>query len=124
MNIQEIMIRKFNKVVVPIKGGETPIETIGQFMVNINDLGYTIDSELMISLTKLDKEEVIKFCNEVVDGLKELIGASEPYRPMYPNFPEQVADASSLRLYWDAMLHGAGLFIGKNILPKTATKDR
>ena len=42
---------------------------------------------------------------QVVPVLKKMTGAHRTFRPMYPNFPKQVMEASDLELYLNAITH-------------------
>jgi hypothetical protein len=62
--------------------------------------------------------------SSVLDVLKESRGAAYDYRPMYPDFPEQVAEASDEELVKNAFLHYLGDWIGVRIMPDYTPSPR
>jgi hypothetical protein len=53
----------------------------------------------------MENEFLEEFYLELVPILKELSGGSVAYKPMYPNFPRQVTDASEAELFINAIIH-------------------
>jgi hypothetical protein len=114
-----IYIRRRNKVLVE-KGGETlPENYVAAFLKNIEPLGYTFSPNLIETLKTLPLERLTAVYQETVQALRELTGAHREFKPMYPNFPEQVLEMSEARLYINAILHYL-----TNRLPNFEKKER
>ena len=119
-----IYLRRKNKVI--LKKGENilSLEYMGAFLKNIECLGYTFSGNLLNFVSSLSTEEISVFYNQLINDLKEMVGDRVIYKPMYPNFPTQVMNASEAELYFNAMMHYFGSWIGIRILPKYEKKER
>lgn len=53
-----------------------------------------------------------------------MVGAHVRYAPMYPNFPEQVMNASEAELYLNAIRHYVASWFNKVVLPEYEKHDR
>lgn len=91
---------------------------------NIESLGYILSKEIINILLDSDVSTIVKFNKELVDTIKKSIGAHVKYRPMYPNFPEQVMNMDEAELYINALIHYFGDWIGVKIVPKYKKKKR
>jgi hypothetical protein len=78
---------------------------VAALVKNIQSLGFTLSLELMQVLSKKAPDFITSFYMELVSVLKKLVGADKEYAPMYPNFPQQVLDASEAELFWNAIIH-------------------
>lgn len=72
---------------------------------NIQALGFTFSRELLEKVFHLTRDNFIAFYSSLIPALKELVGADVTYNPMYPNFPQQVAEASDIELFVNAIVH-------------------
>lgn len=72
---------------------------------NIQTLGFTFSKELLEKAFHFTRDEFTAFYGFLVPVLKELVGADVTYNPMYPNFPQQVAEASDVELFINAIIH-------------------
>lgn len=72
---------------------------------NILSLGFVLSPEVCESLQRLALPKLESFYKGLVDGLRKMVGAHREFRPMYPNFPQQVMEISHLELFWNAILH-------------------
>lgn len=72
---------------------------------NLMRLGYILEPELFNALSRLSREEVIGLAQKIVALLTEFKGAQVKHKPMYPNFPAQVMDATHTELFFNAILH-------------------
>lgn len=102
----QIYLEKRLKVLLP-KGGTKEqnrliVATIGK---NFESLGYNFSPKLFRALAKLSEAQLTDFYTTTLPVLKQMRGAHRQFRPMYPNFPQQVIDASAFELYWNAMCH-------------------
>lgn len=120
----EIYIRRQLKLHAVLGIGVQSTATIAAMLKNIEPLGYTLSPDVLRIVATLSTEDLKRFHDELVDGLKRMVGAHVAYNPMYPNFPKQVMDASAAELYFNAMLHYFGDWIGARILPKYDVEAR
>ncbi|MBX7170648.1 MAG: TerD family protein [Pyrinomonadaceae bacterium] len=100
-----IYLRRRGKVFIEKGTSELPINYVSAMSKNIESLGYTFSAEVIERLQTRSLEQVTTFYNELVEGLKQLVGAHREFKPMYPNFPKQVMEMSESRLYINALIH-------------------
>lgn len=131
MNPQSIFLEKRSRVLLSAPQGKCPREVVATFNSNIQSLGFTCSKELFEALSKAPQQAVLDLYQEVLPILKKMVGAHRNFSPMYPNFPQQVMEASDVELYCNAMLHYWGFalsdLIGKpelSILPSYAKDQR
>jgi hypothetical protein len=72
---------------------------------NLMSLGFVLSQELTAVLSSNTREEIKAVSAEIIPVLEKMVGAHRKYRPMYPNFPRQVMEASDFELYTNAMMH-------------------
>ena len=72
---------------------------------NVQALGFTFSKELIEKAFHFTRDEFTAFHGFLIPALKELVGADVTYNPMYPNFPQQVAEASDIELFINAIVH-------------------
>jgi stress response protein SCP2 len=118
--IQAMMIRRKSKVIVTnICEGSTPQGMVGAIIGNFGKLGYVMSADLVEALSACNYTELVAFHNEVFPILKEQVGMTNSYfRPMYPNFPTQVASASDEELWINAIMHYFGASIELRVMPE------
>ncbi len=109
MNKQETLIRKRNAVTVtlpakPRKADEQDVCAL-TFQAEVMRLGYMLDKELLTEISKLTRAAVRSLYEEVIPILRKMVGDDVEWEPFYPNFPQQVIDASDLELYANAIFH-------------------
>ena len=68
------------------------------------NLGF-IPSEKMFSTMSIGSVDLIKFYEEVIPALQRLVGAHVDHKPMYPNFPKQVAELNDFEWQFNAIVH-------------------
>ncbi len=100
-----ISIQKRKGIVVPTtpKGDSRAIAY--SLNTEVMRLGYILSESLLTVLSATEDNTVIELSKDVIKRLQELKGADVEYTPMYPNFPQQVIDASCLELYLNAICH-------------------
>jgi stress response protein SCP2 len=122
--IQEILIRRKSKTFFKSttqKPLNYKLETgmLGAIIGNFGSLGFVISKELFNELEIASKTELETFYKEVFPILQTQVGCNYSYfKPMYPNFPKQVANASDEELFINAILHYFGDAIGERIIPE------
>jgi stress response protein SCP2 len=134
---KEILFRRRGAVVVPVKGavdkptsarlsGVTKHQLVATAAQNIELLGYRFSEELISAAlsTKLSNADLAQYFTEAVSVIRKATGASRTYKPMYPNFPEQVIDATEAYLYTNSVLHYIGDRFGLRIIPVSEIVER
>ena len=116
LDINKITLRRNNKIYIPtIENNDKTIDdkTITAFISNLYRLGYIVNQEIIeqLSYTSIDTLQ------HVLDAAEYSKGDHFDYEPMYPNFPKQVAEASEIELYLNAIMHYTGDVLGVRIMP-------
>lgn len=113
-DLLEIAIRHTGQVILPRvnnqekekEGGKSTKPIVSALLKNIEALGYTLDINAIGDLTCLSHTQIAEFYDRLVAVLKKLVGANVgKYKPMYPNFPREVMEASKAELYINAVIH-------------------
>lgn len=106
LNALEIYLTKSRKIIVQGNGKQPPSSAaVATFNRNLISLGFVCSQELTSALAGLSEESLGALYKDVVPILKTMTGAHQTFKPMYPNFPKQVMDASDLELYLNALTH-------------------
>ena len=103
--MNDIYIRRSRKAYVKEGSESIPLSHVAAIQKNIESLGFVLSDALLQRLQTLSVERLASFYRTLVKGLQELVGAHREFRPMYPNFPEQVMEMSEARLYLNAFIH-------------------
>lgn len=101
----EIYLRRSRKWMMERGAHNLPRTYLASAMKNIEGLGFTFSGPLMAVLETQSVEDFIAFYVELEGQLKDMVGAKQSYKPMYPGFPKQVMDMSDAELYIGAMIH-------------------
>lgn len=101
----KVYLQRKNKIMIEKGSHELPVSYLAAALRNIESLGYTFSLELLERIRTLSEGEFFALYSNVVSVLKEKVGASRRFKPMYPNFPKQVMEASEGELYLQAILH-------------------
>ena len=112
----EIYLRKSLKVLVeqsPVSDQASQVASAeaATLAKNVGTLGFALTPSLMTELSNLDAQELVQRSDEVVTVLRAMVGADRPYKPMYPNFPKQVMEASEAELFFNAITHYFGFVV-------------
>jgi hypothetical protein len=100
-----IYLRRRLKVVLPAGTGVTGTPVIAALQKNLEGLGFILAPEVCEGLAKVPAEKIGSFYKGLVADLKEMVGEHKEFRPLYPNFPEEVMATSAAQLYWNAIIH-------------------
>ena len=95
---------------------------IASLLKNLEYYGFTLSKDFILQLESASKESIVDLNFEFIEILKKLhfnVGT-----PFYPNFPEQVMEASDAELYINALMHYFGDYIGARIIPVFEKKER
>lgn len=117
MSLFDMYVRRANKVVVETASDKNDFAVVATLDANLRKLGYALADDLALALLGASKAEVKALHDALVPVLKEAKGV-RAYRPMYPNFPTQVMEASEAELYVNAIMHYFGNAVGLRIMPK------
>jgi hypothetical protein len=102
----EILLRRKNSIVLPDAPGRTNVGVIAAANLNLQDLGYTLSAQAINHLKNTQYAWTTKVLKKVLEFAIAARGNGAGLaRPMYPNFPEQVAEAAESELYLNAILH-------------------
>lgn len=116
----EIFVRRMRKAALPSVGeaGRAPRnEHIVAFQRNIESLGFILSPAMVEEAKRHTLPLVGAFAKDLIEILKKLKGAHVKHSPMYPNFPQQVADAPFAELYINAFMHYFGDALSLRIMP-------
>src|SRR5947209_17010886 len=106
LNALEIYLTKSRKIIVQGNGNQpSSSAAVATFNRNLISLGFVCSRELTGALAGLREEALGTLYQQVVPILKKMTGAHRTFKPMYPNFPKQVMEASDLELYLNAITH-------------------
>jgi hypothetical protein len=96
---QEIAIRKKQSIILPASDSDQE-ESKMQLQLEAIELGFIFDEKALNSLASHSQER-----ESIFKVLQALVGADKVWKPMYPNFPQQVHDAHIVELFFNAMGH-------------------
>jgi hypothetical protein len=106
LNAPEIYLTKSRKIIVHGDGKQpSSSAAVATFNRNLISLGFVCSPELTDALAGLSEKALGSLYRQVVPILKKMTGAHRTFKPMYPNFPKQVMEASDLELYLNAITH-------------------
>lgn len=107
--VNELLLRRRNKIIIPTYDGfDKTTDNLGRVLVmmkNIQEIGYTFSKELIEELRYCDTSDLDNLYLELIGYLKSYVGADKTYNFMYPQFPQQVIEASDLELFVNAIIH-------------------
>lgn len=108
--LDKILLRRKNLVMIKpsdmsYEQSKTEKALVVSGLKNVQALGFTFSKELLEMAFHFTREEFTNFYGFLIPALKELVGADVTYNPMYPNFPQQVAEADDVELFINAIVH-------------------
>ena len=77
---------------------------------NFASLGYRMENTDIETLSYARKEDIIAFWQEYYPILEEAIGANHEYKPLYPNFPQEVMEKENIDFFMDQVIYGLSGF--------------
>lgn len=90
---------------------------------NIEGLGFGFRPEALKVLARLPETDQAQIYAETLPVLKDLVGVRR-YEAFYPNFPQQVMDASDVELLFNALIHYTGNVFGIRWIPDYPKEKR
>jgi hypothetical protein len=114
-------IRRKSKVYIPYgqHRGARRNKTIliATILKNMEAYGYTMSENLIEGLQISSEGYIGTFGKKIIKNLGKITGGDHIFKPMYPNFPKQVMEASAAELYVNGVLHYFGDAVGLRIMP-------
>jgi hypothetical protein len=107
MTKTEICLRYLNGVVLPLNIGTKEINVNAALSVTAQmmALGYIPSQKLIDIMKRMKTSDITDLYDGVIPALRKFTGADVTWEPMYPNFPQQVIEASSVSLFLNAVGH-------------------
>ena len=94
------MLLRRKSALIPSKGEPATAQQFATAVSNLVALGYVPDSKFFEARNDFTLEDL----TELLKAAETILGVAD-YKPMYPNFPTQVMEASDVELYVNAILH-------------------
>ncbi len=105
MNKQTIALKYRKSIVLDETSNKTYSPASITLAMEMLQLGFIANKSLLSAFTALTNEQVAAVSSELLENLRTMKGANVKHKPMYPNFPQQVAEASDIELFLNAILH-------------------
>ena len=109
VKIQQISLKYDKSVLVGVRDVIEPTsrttDLVHAFNRSMMNLGFVMSRELHTALVTQREERIKEIHDLIMPILSFMKGADVVHKPMYPNFPQQVKEASDLELYTNAILH-------------------
>lgn len=103
----EMYLRRRRKIALPIGENDAGLDAslTGALFQNLEMLGYTLSEQALARVQTLSVEQLKAWYPDFWTAAKKSVGAHVNFRPLYPNFPQQVMEMSEARLYVNALVH-------------------
>ncbi len=105
-------------------GEVAPQQALATMLSEMLNYGYVPSQELYSELAKASTYTLAAILDEIIPEMQTASGSGESVTPMYPNFPNEVLEASEAELFVNAISHYLGDAIGYRIMPNIETKAR
>lgn len=102
--LENILFYGRHIITVP-SGNEDNSAFAGTALKNLSDYGFVLDEAGVNALSTASKEDIERWYYDTAEKLNQITGGSHTYRPFYPNFPEEVMQASELQLFIEQIAH-------------------
>ncbi|NGZ74571.1 TerD family protein [Saccharibacillus alkalitolerans] len=118
--LNEIMLRRIGKLTLPIPDDSSAEPgLLAALLKNTERLGCTFSPGLLKAASVLGRKQLVELHKTTIATLRKMRGDHVPYKPMYPNFPDQVMAMDEAELYLNALLHYL-----TGILPESEKQER
>jgi hypothetical protein len=101
----QIYLRRARRVLVRSGDSHLARPFLATLHKELEAIGYTLSAILDERLQTLERGDFASFSRNLLRSLREIRGANVEWRPLYPNFPEQVINADEAELFWNALNH-------------------
>lgn len=104
-------IQHFKAVIVPnrpqaeIEENEIQKRLVASLLGNLHTLGFSLDAPVVEHLIMCDVQDICNFSQDVIAACKDAVGDSVQYNPIWPNFPFDIADATTAEALIINFLH-------------------
>lgn len=102
---QKIALRYSRSIFVPSSGHDDNRILAMSFNAELMRHGFILSREATAAVQSLTVDQIVELHKAVLPEVSRLTGADVDYVPFYPNFPEQVMNASLCELFLNAILH-------------------
>ncbi|SEK15658.1 MULTISPECIES: TerD family protein [unclassified Variovorax] len=106
MNSQ-IYLRRRSRVLAQPGQAVLPPAYLATLYKELEPLGFTLSPALDACLATWDAKPFEVFYKALLKDVREMKGVHPAWRPLYPDFPEQVVQASAAELFLNAVRHCA-----------------
>ena len=103
--MNSIYLRRKTKIVLERGDAFQHEPVIAALLKNLEEFGYTLSQELIEIVQTFSTDQLELFYQTLIADLQQMLGAHREFRPMYPNFPQQVMEMSEGQLYFNAIIH-------------------
>lgn len=107
-----MLLRRARKIIVAEGDGTLPLPVAATLQKNLEALGFVMSQALFERVRTLAPAQADALYRKLVAQLKRMVGAHREFRPLYPNFPDQVMRLGDAELYLNALHHYWGLADG------------
>lgn len=114
--LEQVILRRLNGVYGRTRDDIASYEAKANataFSANALALGYAVDQ----TVWSWAHSQPASHLKTVLEAMRTLRGANWDYEPMYPDFPQQVVEASDEELVVNALAHYFGDWVGVRITP-------
>lgn len=102
---QELFLRRRTKLHVPAGSGGATRAQVASAVKEVAAFRCVLSEPLIEKIGLLSAVELKNWLREVIRILRRRSGAHVHHRPFYPDFPNQVLEASEAELYLNAVIH-------------------
>lgn len=102
---QELFLRRRTKLHVPAGSGGATRAQVASAVKEVTAFRCVLSEPLIERIGMLSAVELKNWLREVIRVLRRRSGAHVHHRPFYPDFPNQVLEATEAELYLNAVIH-------------------
>ncbi|GAB4108846.1 MAG: TerD family protein [Roseiflexaceae bacterium] len=100
-----IYLRHRRRIILPPGSGAAHPKYLATLLKNTEQLGFTFSAPLIAHLRTMSLDQINRLYLDLIPALQAMVGANVAYKPMYPNFPQEVMETPRAKLYLNAILH-------------------
>lgn len=101
---KNIVALQKNLVSTPDNGDDN-LDLVYTTNAHLMTMGYMLDRYAIEMMARSRREHIIRFHNEAMTYLKEVLGGDNDYKPIYKNFPQEVMNKTDIELFAGAIVH-------------------